>query len=117
MTVNAFIFSWDQYGIESIIPITQYENIEKENIFRVLKNEKLEKSPVNSIVRNLVIRAQVNSQRHYEIYAVDCDPSLDQEFWQKQWADNPQFTAELILDHGEKIYSNRRSVDEKILIT
>jgi len=31
-TQNAFIFSWDQLGIESIIPITKYEHHDKQNL-------------------------------------------------------------------------------------
>ena len=116
MTVNAFLFSWDQYGIESIVPITQYENWDKENLFRVLKDEKVLRNPINAILRNLIIRAQVNSQRHYEIYAIDCDQSLDEQFWREQWQEEPQATADLVRQRGHKIYSNRASDKEKILI-
>jgi len=116
MTVNAFIFSWDQYGIESIVPITQYENWDKENLFRVLKDEKVITNPINNIIRNLVLRARANSQRHYEIYAIDCDHSLDEEFWREQWKEEPQATADLIRERGLKIHSDRASAEEKILI-
>lgn len=116
MTINAFIFAWDQYGIESIIPITQYEHHDKQNLMRMLKEEPTIRNPLNSIIRNTVIRAKVNSQRHYEIYAVDCSPELDEEFWKKQWELHPQETAELIRDRGHKIYSDRKS-KERVLIT
>jgi len=110
MTANAFIFSWDCHGIESIVPITQYEHHDKINLIRLLKDEKPERNPLNSIVQNLILRAQFNPQRHYEIYAVDCDPSLDEEFWRNQWEENPQFTADLIRDRGHKIYSDRQTI-------
>jgi len=116
MTVNAFIFSWDQHGIESIVPITQYENWDKENFFRVLKDEKIIANPINNIIQKLVLRARVNSQRHYEIYAIDCDLDLDEEFWREQWDKEPQTTADVIRERGHKIYSNRASSEEKILI-
>lgn len=105
MTVNAYIFSWDCHGIESIIPITQYEEWDKTNTMRILKGERQIRNPLDDIVRNLLVRARYNSQRGYEIYAVDCDESMDETFWIKAWNENPQSTAQLIRDHGHKLYS------------
>jgi hypothetical protein len=116
-TQNAFIFSWDQHGIESIVPITEYEHHEKQNLIRMLKDEKPKRNPLNTIVQSLILRAKFNSQRHYEIYAVDCHPDLDETFWLKQWKDYPQETAELIRDRGHKLYSDRRTQHQEILIT
>lgn len=117
MTTNAFIFSWDQYGIESIVPITEYEHHDKQNLMLMLKGEKTKRNPLNTIVHSLILRAKFNQQRHYEIYAVDCHPDLDEEFWIKQWKNYPQETAELIRDRGHKIYSDRRNQNQEILIT
>jgi len=117
MTTNAFIFSWDQYGIESIVPITAYEHHDKQNLMLMLKGEQPKRNPLNNIIHNLIIRARVNNQRHYEIYAVDCHPDLDEEFWRQQWEEHPQFTAELIREKGHKIYSDRRTANQEILIT
>jgi hypothetical protein len=107
MTKNAFIFSWDHLGIESIIPITQYETVDRENTMRILRDQQVVRNPLNSIIQSLLLRARFNSQRHYEIYAIDCDPSLDEEFWKKQWEENPQATADLIRERGHKLYSDR----------
>ena len=106
-TKNAFIFSWDNTGIESIVPITQYEHHDKQNLIRILSEKPKIKNPLDNIVRNLILRATVNSQRHYEIYAVDCSKGMDEEFWWKQWEEYPQATAELIRERGHKLYSNR----------
>lgn len=117
MTTNAFIFSWDQYGIESIVPITEYEDHDKQNLMRMLKDEKPKRNPLNNIVQHLMFRARFNPQRHYEIYAVDCHPDLDEKFWIKQWKEYPQETAEIIRDRGHKLYSDRRTNNREILIT
>ena len=109
MTTNAFIFSWDCNGVESIVPITQYEGWDKENTMRLLKGENAKRNPLNSIIQNLTLRARFNPQRHYEIYAVDCDEELDEDFWKTRWTENPQGTAELIREHGHKIYSDRKT--------
>ncbi len=36
MTTNAFIFSWDCNGVEAIVPITQYEDMDKRNLINIL---------------------------------------------------------------------------------
>lgn len=107
MTTNAFIFSWDQLGIEAIVPITQYEHHDKQNLIRILSEKSVERNPLDSIVRSLILRARYNPQRHYEIYAVDCDESMDEKFWRQQWEEYPQATADLIRDRGHKLYSDR----------
>lgn len=107
MTTNAFIFSWDCNGVEAIVPISQYEGWDAENTFRILVDQRTEPNPLDSIVRNLVLRARYNSQRHYEIYAIDCSADMDEEFWREQWATEPQVTAELIRERGQQIYSDR----------
>lgn len=109
MTKNAFIFSWDMYGIESIVPITQYEHWDKDNLIRILKDENVQPNPLNGIVRSLVLRAHVNPQRSYEIYAVDCDETMDMLFWKRQWEDFPQQTAEILRERGHKIFSSRET--------
>ncbi len=107
MTKNAFVFSWDNQGIESIVPITQYEHWDKQNLIRLLKEQSRTQNPLDSILHNLILRAKFNSHRHYEIYAIDCDPSLDEAFWKEQWEKYPQETADLIREKGHKIYSDR----------
>lgn len=109
MTVNAFIFSWDINGVEAIVPISQYEHWDKQNLIRMLSEKPTERNPMDSIVRNLILRAKFNTQRHYEIYAIDCDPSLDEVFWREQWREHPQFTADLIREKGHRIYSDRQT--------
>jgi hypothetical protein len=96
-------------GIESIVPITHFEHHDKNNLILMLKGEETVRNPLNSIVQRLILRAKYNPQRHYEIYAIDCDPSLDEKFWRKQWQEHPQFTADLIREKGHKIYSDRQT--------
>lgn len=114
MTQNAYIFSWDCNGIEAIVPITQYEQVDAENTWRILKDEETVRNPLNSIIQSLLLRARFNSHRSYEIYAVDCDPSMDEQFWRHQWEENPQFTAELVRERGHKLYSDR-STRKKVI--
>lgn len=107
MTTNAFIFSWDMHGIESIVPISQYEHHDRDNTMRILKGETIARNPMNGILQNLMLRARFNPDRHYEIYAIDCSEGMDKEFWEEQWEKHPQETADLIRERGHKLFSNR----------
>lgn len=106
MTTNTYIFSWSSDGVEAIVPITQYENWDDENLFRLVKGQSAIRNPMNTIVRNLILRAQLNHDRHYEIYAINCSDDMDEKFWKGMWCDQPQFCADLIKARGQKIYSN-----------
>lgn len=114
MTTNAYIFSWDMTGIDAIVPITQYEGIDAENILRILKDEPTERNPLNSILQMMIMRARANSHRHYEIYAIDCAFEINEKEWRTQWESDPQAMADLIRVRGEKIYSDR--VDKAIQV-
>ena len=116
MTTNAYIFSWDMYGIETILPISKYEHWDQENLLRMLSNKDAIRNPLTSIVQALLLRARFNSQRQYEIYAVECDESCTEEFWRNQWRDYPQETANIIRERGHKMYSDRIN-KEKVKIT
>ena len=107
MTKNAFIFVWDEFGIESIIPITKYEEVDKLNTWARIKGEDPIRNPLDTIIRNLLMRARFNNQRAYEIYAVDCNPEFTESYWQDQWNTYPQECANIVREKGEKLYSNR----------
>jgi len=114
MTTNAFIFSWDCDGVEAIIPITQYEDMDKRNLINLLAERKKEHNPINNIIFNLMMRARFNPQRNYEIYTIDCSKDLDEEFWRAKWEAEPQFCADLIREKGLKIYSDRATKERVI---
>lgn len=94
-------------GIEAIIPITQYEHHDKQNLIRILSEKPTIKNPLDNIVKSLLLRARFNTHRHYEIYAVDCTEGMDEAFWRERWEEYPQETAELIRERGHKLYSDR----------
>ena len=60
MTKNAFIFSWDQEGIEAIVPITEYEHHDKQNLMRILSEKPTVRNPLNGIIQHLLLRARFN---------------------------------------------------------
>lgn len=111
---NSFIFSWDEFGIEAIIPINNFKEIEQNNLLEILKGNKPERNELNNIIRMVIMRAHANPQRHYEVYSIECSPELDEEFWKDFWAKEPQQSADIVRKHGSKLYSGRR-IDKPVI--
>lgn len=109
---NLFIISWDCTGIEAVINITDYE---KETTWATLKDQD---PPVRlgSIVNHLMLRARANSQRHYEIYTMQVQEGITDEDIRGMFDADPQGSADLIRDRGNKIYSDRYNEGDKIKI-
>lgn len=100
---HTYVLSWDMHGLESCVNIS---DIDKENMWAALKET--DDSPANgrsntvsSIVNMLVLRARFNSQRHYEIYAIDTDDDISVQDLRQQFEDNPQEMAILIRSRGQ----------------
>ena len=106
---------WDMNGLESLINVSkiekEHEQWEKENIFRVLKEDNTTLKPAHVPLNQMILRAKFNSQRHYEIYAIDCDDGLDEQFWREQWENCPQETANIVRERGHRLYSDRANKD------
>jgi hypothetical protein len=115
MTINAYIFAWDNTGIDSIIPITQYEHHDRDNTMRILNDQPTVRNPVTSILQMLILRAKANPQRHYEIYSVDCNIELDDNYWQEAWRSDPQGCADLVRERGIKMYSDRADKSKQVI--
>jgi hypothetical protein len=107
MTINAFILSWDMTGLESVVPISKYEDWEHQSMLDVLAGLSRTKNPLNGIVSALIMRARFNTQRHYEIYAIDCDATIQEEDWRIMFEECPQQTAELVRNRGIALHSDR----------
>jgi hypothetical protein len=109
---NLFLVSWDCNGLEAVINITDYE---KEATWATLKNED-PPAKLSSMVNHLMLRARANSQRHYEIYTMNVAEGIADEDIRGMFESDPQGSADLIRDRGNKIYSDRENlVDRKII--
>jgi hypothetical protein len=107
MTTNAYLFMWNCHGIESIVPITQYEDQMKLDAWVILKGETPGKNPIDDIVGSMLMRARFNAERSYEIYAMDCDESITEEDLFDFWDTAPQAAADLTREKGVRLFSNR----------
>lgn len=111
-----FVLSWDMYGLESCINLTEMEH---NRVLNILANRSSTTTSENPTLNALVLRAKFNSQRHYEIYAVEVDDSITKEDLVEMFKDTPQYAADLIRNRGQKIYSDRMTKSEanSIVIT
>ncbi len=107
MTTNAYLVYWCSEGLESVVPITQYEPIDVENTFRILNNEEPVRNPVNGIIQMMMLRGRMNGQRHYELYAIDCVNGITKEDIEDMFENDPQAAADLIRSKGVKVFSDR----------
>lgn len=107
MTTNAYLVYWCEEGLESVVPITEYEPIDVENTFRILNNQEPVRNPMNSIIQMMILRGRMNGQRHYELYAIDCVDNITRRDIEQMFEDDPQSAADLIRDRGIRVFSDR----------
>jgi lipopolysaccharide assembly outer membrane protein LptD (OstA) len=100
---------WDCYGLESLINVTINE---QENIVAVLKEEKVRHS---NPIQYMLLRARVNSQRHYEIYLFD-SKMLDDEI-EELFQSDTQTIVDVIREIGTVLFDGRdKSSKKKVIV-
>lgn len=98
------------HGLESCINATE---LDQERTFNILSNKTGGENKLGHIVAHLRLRAQANSQRHYEIYSIAVDSTISKQDLEEQFEQNPQAMADLVRNRGNKIYSNRLSETDR----
>lgn len=100
---------WDMTGLECLINVSkiekEHEQWEKENIWRVLKEENKTLKPASVPLHAMIMRARYNSQRHYEIYTFDSE--LSEEDIKETFETSPQVIVDAIRNIGHELYSDR----------
>ena len=99
---------WDCNGLEAAINVS---DINKKRVWAVLKGEDASKIPVEPNLMHWRLRAQANSQRHYEIYIVEVENGITVDNIVEAFEDAPQQMADTVRRIGHRFYSDRR--DEK----
>ena len=104
-----FVVMWDMNGLECLINVTrvekEHEQWEKENIFRILKEDNTALRPAHVPLQMMIMRASANPQRHYEIYAFDS--VIAETDIRGTFETSPQVMVDAIRNVGYKFYSNR----------
>jgi hypothetical protein len=61
------------------------------------------------------LRAQFNTVRSYEIYAMDCDKGITKEDLFELWDTSPQYAADLTREKGILIHSDRNKTRPQLI--
>jgi len=113
-----FVAMWDMTGLEALINVTQIEKEhaqwEKENIWRILKDQDRTLKPANDPVDMMIMRARVNSQRCYVISAFDSE--LSEQDIRETFEDSPQVIVDSIRNIGHKFYSDRADKKQQVIV-
>ena len=107
---NQFAVMWDCHGLETvqIVPDPALTT------FARLANRPPPEVPN---ILHWRLRAQFNSQRHYEIWILSADPGIDCDDIRAWFDHDPQAAADRVREIGHCFYSNRATTSEKIVIT
>ena len=104
MSEETFILMWSNEGLESVINATEED---QRKTFNLLANKEDRSIDIGQTLYYMTLRARFNSQRHYEIYAIDTDGSITKEDFWEMFEERPQYSAELIRERGRKLHSDR----------
>ena len=105
-----YIVSWDCEGVEFLKDITadHPDRWAEKNLFSSIKESKKVDQPMSFSLTGLLMRARVNSQRHYEVYVFTSEDDIDEEAV-RAWSDtDPQGFANWVREyHTQKLWDDR----------
>ena len=96
---------WDCYGLEYLYNLTEFEEAQTWSV--LMEEESPVEPPID--IRNLILRAQFNEQRNYEIYVFEADVAIDRKAIEYQFKHIPQSIVDLIRVQGYKILDAKRT--------
>ena len=102
MKTNRFAVMWDCNGLEAV---EQLPN-PAETTFALLKGTK---PPEYPNIMHWRLRAQFNTQRHYEIYVFETVKGITAEDIREMFEASPQTAANTIREIGTVFHSDRRT--------
>lgn len=112
---------WDMYGLESLHDVgkakQEIKEWEKKKIWYTLKGETVPKKPsMDSMIplQALLLRAQANTQRCYEIYEFTTEMTYNQV--KSYFEESPQVMADTIRNVGYKVYSCRLTNKDRVIV-
>ena len=100
MNNQMFAVMWDCYGLEALAGIPN----SADTTFALLQSKKAPEMPN---IMHWKLRAQANSQRHYEIYTFSVESGIGADDIREMFEANPQLAADTIRRIGHQIYSDR----------
>lgn len=118
-SVKNFLAMWDNQGLECIFDLDQelaeQQEWEKRQVWNTLQGIKTPLRESDIPLKQMILRAKVNSQRHYEIYQFAAE-GLDIEDIKSVFETDPQFIVDHIRKNGKKIFSERFETDKAVIV-
>ena len=102
MKHNRFVVMWDCNGLEAVEQLPD----PAETTFALLKGVEPPKPPN---IMHWRLRAQFNTQRHYEIYVFETMKGITAEDIREMFEASPQTAANTIREIGTVFHSDRRT--------
>ena len=99
---------WDCLGLEAAVNVT---DINQQRMWAALKGQDLTTVRTEPNLMHCRLRAQANTQRHYEIYLLEIEDDITVEDITQAFEDAPQQMADTVRRIGHKFYSDRARED------
>jgi hypothetical protein len=99
---DTFLVMWDLYGLETLINVSENE---RQAMIAILKDDEpiRHRNPIQA----MILRAQFNAQRDYEIYFFNSE--ISEEDIREMFEEDPQTIVDAIRRIGEKLYGKTSS--------
>lgn len=114
-----YIVSWDCEGVEFFQEITEHHpaNWARQHLFDTIKQNKKVEKPFSFPLTHLILRAQMNAHRHYEIYVFTSSELVGpKEIW-AWFTRDPQNFADWVREHHSyQVYNNRRKTRKDAIV-
>lgn len=113
-----YIVSWDCEGVEFFQEITEHHpaNWAKQHLFDTIRQNKKVEKPMSFPLTALILRAQMNTHRHYEIYVFTSTADIGPKEIKSWFKRDPQDFANWVREHHSyKVYSNRKTTKDVIV--
>jgi len=109
---HQFLIVWDNLGLECCIDITEDE---QRRMWQTLRGEPVSETTIPNL-NHIMLRARLNSHRHYEIYTCEATDGITAEDIRDMFEASPQTAADTIRRLGHCMHSDRATKD-RVLIT
>lgn len=109
--VSLYVAMWDCNGLEYLYNVSAWDRAQVWSELTGRPNSV--ERPANPA--HLILRAQFNSQRHYEIYTFTVDNTISEDDLREQFRDTPQAIVNLIRDRGNCLHSDRNTTKAVIV--
>jgi hypothetical protein len=101
---HKFLLFWDIYGLESAVDM---DLIVQRRTEAILKEEQSQDPDLGELISVMKMRAQFNTDRQYELYAINLPADYTQDAVHDMFEQNPQAMADLVRSKGIKLIGNR----------